>query len=200
MRALLKFSKAVDWLNAQVGQLTMWLILATTLISAGNALVRKIFNASSNSLLEIQWYLFAAVFLLGAGYGFLKNSHVRIDFISNKLSPRTRNWIDVFGIVLVLIPFCLISAGLGWPFFVQALISGEVSSNAGGLIRWPVYALIPAGFALLLLQALSELIKRLAFLQGVGPDVLSSEETKSDDQKRLEELEAETARQLGGAH
>jgi TRAP-type mannitol/chloroaromatic compound transport system permease small subunit len=100
----------------------------------------------------------------------------------------------------IIITFRLISAGLGWPFFVQALISGEVSSNAGGLIRWPVYALIPAGFALLLLQALSELIKRLAFLQGVGPDVLSSEETKSDDQKRLEELEAETARQLGGAH
>jgi TRAP-type mannitol/chloroaromatic compound transport system permease small subunit len=200
MRALLKFSYAVDRLNTLVGQLTMWLILATTLISAGNALVRKIFSVSSNSLLEIQWYLFAAVFLLGAGYGFLKNAHVRIDFISNKLSDRTRNWIDVGGIVLVLIPFCLISAGLGWPFFVQALLSGEVSSNAGGLIRWPVYAFIPAGFALLLLQALSELIKRLAFLQGVGPDVLSSEETKSDDQKRLEELEAETARQLGGAH
>jgi len=200
MRALLKFSYAVDRLNTRVGQLTMWLILATTLISAGNALVRKIFSVSSNSLLEIQWYLFAAVFLLGAGYGFLKNAHVRIDFISNKLSDRTRNWIDVGGIVLVLIPFCLISAGLGWPFFVQALLSGEVSSNAGGLIRWPVYAFIPAGFALLLLQALSELIKRLAFLQGVGPDVLSSEETKSDDQKRIEELEAETARQLGGAH
>lgn len=200
MRALLKFSNAIDRLNTRVGQLTMWLILATTLISAGNALVRKIFSVSSNSLLEIQWYLFAAVFLLGAGYGFLKNSHVRIDFISNKLSDRTRNWIDVFGIVLVLIPFCLISAGLGWPFFVQALISGEVSSNAGGLIRWPVYAFIPAGFALLLLQALSELIKRLAFLQGVGPDVLSSEDSKSDDQKRIEELEAETARQLGGAH
>ncbi len=176
----------------------MWLILATTLISAGNALVRKIFNASSNSLLEIQWYLFAAVFLLGAGYGFLKNAHVRIDFISSKLSAHTRNWIDVAGIVLVLFPFCGVIITLAWPFFTQALTSGEMSQNAGGLIRWPVYGLIPLGFALLLLQGLSELIKRVAFLTGNGPDVLSSEEAKSDDQKKVEELEAQTARLLAG--
>ncbi|MDP3707161.1 MAG: TRAP transporter small permease subunit [Polaromonas sp.] len=198
MRALLKFSNTVDGLNTVIGKITMWLILATTLISAGNALVRKIFNVSSNGLLEVQWYLFAAVFLLGAGYGFLKNSHVRIDFISTKLSDRTRNWIDVIGIVLVLLPFCLIMIGLGWPFFLQALNSGEMSQNAGGLIRWPAYAMIPFGFALLLLQALSELIKRVAFLTGNGPDVLSSEETKSDEQKHLEELEAKTARLLAG--
>ena len=198
MKNLLQLSKSIDGLNTAVGRATMWLILATTLISAGNALVRKILNVSSNGLLEIQWYLFAAVFMLGAGYGFLKNSHVRIDFISTKLSDRTRNWIDVGGIVLVLIPFCLISIGLGWPFFMNALNSGEMSQNAGGLIRWPVYAFIPLGFALLLLQAFSELVKRLAFLQGYGPDVLSSEENKSDDQKRLEELEAETARLLAG--
>ncbi|MDP2257706.1 MAG: TRAP transporter small permease subunit [Polaromonas sp.] len=198
MRALLKFSNTVDGLNTVIGKITMWLILATTLISAGNALVRKIFNVSSNGLLEVQWYLFAAVFLLGAGYGFLKNSHVRIDFISTKLSDRTRNWIDVIGIVLVLVPFCLIMIGLGWPFFLQALNSGEMSQNAGGLIRWPAYAMIPFGFALLLLQALSELIKRVAFLTGNGPDVLSSEETKSDEQKHLEELEAKTARLLAG--
>lgn len=116
MKLLLKLSKAVDGLNTQVGRLTMWLILATTLISAGNALVRKIFNVSSNGLLEIQWYLFAAVFMLGAGYGFLKNSHVRIDFISTKLSDRGRNWVDVLGIAFVLIPFCLITIWLGWPF------------------------------------------------------------------------------------
>ena len=198
MKNLLQLSKSIDRLNTAVGRATMWLILATTLISAGNALVRKILNVSSNGLLEIQWYLFAAVFMLGAGYGFLKNSHVRIDFISTKLSDRTRNWIDVGGIVLVLIPFCLISIGLGWPFFMNALNSGEMSQNAGGLIRWPVYAFIPLGFALLLLQAFSELVKRLAFLKGYGPDVLSSEENKSDDQKRLEELEAETARLLAG--
>ena len=176
----------------------MWLILATTLISAGNALVRKIFNVSSNGLLEIQWYLFAAVFMLGAGYGFLKNSHVRIDFISTKLSDRGRNWVDVLGIAFVLIPFCLITIALGWPFFVQALVSGEMSQNAGGLIRWPAYVLIPLGFALLLLQALSEMVKRVAFLRGEGPDVLNSEDSKSDEQKHLEELEAKTARLLAG--
>ena len=198
MKLLLKLSKAVDGLNTQVGRLTMWLILATTLISAGNALVRKIFNVSSNGLLEIQWYLFAAVFMLGAGYGFLKNSHVRIDFISTKLSDRARNWVDVLGIAFVLIPFCLITIALGWPFFMQALVSGEMSQNAGGLIRWPAYVLIPLGFALLLLQALSEMVKRVAFLRGEGPDVLSSENSKSDEQKRLEELEAKTARLLAG--
>lgn len=198
MNGLMKFSKGVDWLNTQVGRATMWLILATTLISAGNALVRKIFNSSSNGLLEIQWYLFAAVFMLGAGYGFLKNSHVRIDFISSKLSHRARNWIDVLGIILVLFPFCIIIISLGWPFFMQAFVSGETSQNAGGLIRWPAYILIPVGFALLLLQGISELIKRIAFLRGIGPDVLESEETKSDDQKKLEELEAQTARMLAG--
>lgn len=198
MNGLLKFSRGVDSLNTLVGKTTMWLILATTLISAGNAIVRKIFSVSSNGLLEIQWYLFAAVFMLGAGYGFLKNSHVRIDFISSKLSHRTRNWIDVLGILLVLIPFCIIIISLGWPFFMQAFISGETSQNAGGLIRWPAYILIPLGFALLLLQAISELIKRAAFLSGKGPDVLESEDTKSDDQKKLEELEAQTARMLAG--
>ena len=198
MKQLLKLSNAIDGLNTLVGRMTMWLILATTLISAGNALVRKIFNVSSNGLLEIQWYLFAAVFMLGAGYGFLKNSHVRIDFISTKLSDRTRNWIDVIGIALVLIPFCLITIGLSSPFFMQVLVSGEMSQNAGGLIRWPAYVLIPLGFALLLLQALSELVKRIAFLKGQGPDVLSSEDSKSDEQKHLEELEAKTARLLAG--
>jgi len=198
LRALLKISHAVDWLNTVVGKLTMWLILATTLISAGNAIVRKIFDSSSNSLLEIQWYLFAGVFLLGAGYGFLKNSHVRIDFISSRLSPRTRNWIDVVGILAVLFPFCIIIIQLSWPLFTQALASGEMSQNAGGLIRWPVYGLVPLGFALLMLQGLSELIKRLAFLTGNGPDVMSGEEAKSDEQKHIEELEAIAARKLAG--
>jgi TRAP-type mannitol/chloroaromatic compound transport system permease small subunit len=198
MTALLSFSRWIDRLSTWVGKITMWLILATTLISAGNALVRKAFNSSSNGLLEIQWYLFAAVFLLGAGYGLLKNSHVRIDFVSTKLSDRARNWIDVLGILLVLFPFCIITIALGWPFFMQAYTSGEMSQNAGGLIRWPAYALIPAGFALLMLQGVSELIKRLAFLTGKGPDVLSSEEAKSDEQKHLEALEAKAAQMLAG--
>lgn len=196
MTALLPLTRLIDMISTWIGKLSMWLILATTLISAGNAIVRKAFDVSSNSLLEVQWYLFAGVFLLGAGYGFLKNSHVRIDFISSRLSPRTRNWIDVIGILLVLFPFCLVSIVLSWPLFTQALASGEMSQNAGGLIRWPAYALIPAGFALLALQGVSELIKRLNFLLGQGPDVLSGEDAKSDEQKHLEELEAAAAAKL----
>ena len=198
MPLLLKLSRLIDGLSTRIGRFTMWLILATTVISAGNAIVRKAFNASSNSLLEIQWYLFAAVFMLGAGYGFLKNSHVRIDFVSARLSPRIRNWIDVGGIVGVLIPFCLICIALSWPMFVQAYESGEMSQNAGGLIRWPVYALMPLGFGLLLLQALSELLKRVLFLRGLGPDSLADADHKSDEQKHLEELEAIAARKLAG--
>lgn len=198
MAPLLSLSRLIDNISAGVGKFTMWLILATTLISAGNALVRKIFNSSSNGLLEIQWYLFAAVFMLGAGYGFLRNSHVRIDFISTKLAARTRNWIDVVGILAVLMPFCVIAGSLGWSFFYQAWVSGEMSQNAGGLIRWPAYALIPLGFGLLLLQSVSELIKRLAFLTGSGPDVLSGEDAKSDDQKAAEALEAKLAETLAG--
>jgi len=198
MTVFLSLSRQIDHISTWVGKLTMWLILATTLISAGNALVRKIFNQSSNGLLEIQWYLFAAVFMLGAGYGFLKNSHVRIDFISSKLSDRARNWIDVVGILVVLLPFCAICISLGWPFFMQAFTSGEMSQNAGGLIRWPAYILIPLGFGLLMMQGVSELIKRIAYLTGNGPDVLNSEDTKSDEQKQLEALEAKAARMLAG--
>jgi TRAP-type mannitol/chloroaromatic compound transport system permease small subunit len=198
MTLFLALSRVIDTITTWIGKFTMWLILATTLISAGNAIVRKLFGIGSNSLLEIQWYIFAAVFLLGAGYGFLRNSHVRIDFIASKLSARTRNWIDVVGILIVLFPFCALMIILSWPLFTQAYYSGEMSSNAGGLIRWPVYALVPAGFALLLLQAVSELIKRIAFLFGQGPDVISHENSKSDEQKHLEELEALAARKLAG--
>ncbi len=199
MSFFLLISRGIDRLNQSVGFLTTWLILATTLISAGNAIVRKAFDSSSNALLEIQWYLFAAVFLLGAGYGLLKNSHVRIDFVSGMLGPRTRNWIDVGGILLALFPFCAICIYLSWPLFMQAYNTGEMSSNAGGLIRWPVYALVPAGFALLMLQGLSELIKRLAFLWGQGEDVLSSEEAMSDEQKELLALEKLAQEQAQGA-
>ena len=173
MNYLLRISAGIDALNVAVGKTTGWLILLTTLISAGNAIVRKAFDTSSNALLEIQWYLFAAVFMLGAGYVLLRNAHVRIDFVAGKLSARARNWIDFWGILLVLFPFCILSFFLAWPLFVQALQTGEMSSNAGGLIRWPVYALVPAGFALLMMQGVSELIKRWAFLKGFGPDSLA---------------------------
>jgi TRAP-type mannitol/chloroaromatic compound transport system permease small subunit len=198
MQHLLSLSRLIDTISTWIGKLTMWLILATTLISAGNAIVRKAFDTSSNSLLEIQWYLFAAVFMLGAGYGFLRNSHVRIDFISARLSDRTRNWIDVFGIVFVLIPFCILLISLSWPFFVNAYTNGEMSQNAGGLIRWPVYLLVPVGFMLLMLQALSELIKRIAFLRGVIEDPIGGESAKSDEQKHIEELERIAVARLAG--
>ena len=174
----------------------MWLILATTLISAGNAIVRKAFDVSSNGLLEIQWYLFAAVFMLGAGYGFLKNSHVRIDFISSRLTDRTRNWIDVGGILLVLLPMCVLLITLSWPVFTNAYNNGEMSQNAGGLIRWPAYLLVPVGFSLLILQGISELIKRIAFLRGTIPDPIGGDAAKSDDQIAAERLEAELAERL----
>ena len=180
---LLKLSTWIDTLNTKVGKLTTWLILITTLISAGNAIVRKMFDTSSNALLEVQWYIFAGVFLLGAAYGLLQNSHVRIDFISSRLSARTRNWIDVVGIVVALIPFCMLSIYLSWPLFEQAYQSGEMSQNAGGLIRWPAYALIPAGFFLLMLQGISEMIKRLAFLMGQAGDSLAEHTKDADDEE-----------------
>ena len=191
MSLLLRLSRLIDGLSDLIGKLAMFLILAATLISAGNAIVRKTLDISSNAWLEIQWYLFAAVFLLGGGYAFLRNAHVRIDFISSKFSARTRNWIDVGGIVIFLMPLCYLMIYEGWPLFVNAWASGEVSGNAGGLIRWPVYAFIPLGFALLMLQALSELVKRLAFLTGNGPDALSHTGPSETEQLAKEIADAE---------
>lgn len=187
MSSLLNLSRLIDGLTDRVGRLMMWLILATTLISAGNAIFRKIFNNSSNAMLEIQWYLFAAVFMLGSGYAFLKNAHVRIDFVSSKFSARGRNIVDVAGILLFVFPLCYLMVKLSWPVFANAWESGEVSSNAGGLVRWPVYLLIPAGFVMLAVQSVSELIKRLAFLTGSGPDPLSHDEP-SDEEKLAQAL------------
>ena len=194
MGALLKFSNAVDGFHTLVGKFIRWLVLASVLISAGNAIIRKAFNVSSNAYLEIQWYLFAAVFMLGAGYAFLRNVHVRIDFVSSKLSTRTNTIIDAAGIVIFLIPLCLILINLSWPLFYSAWVSGEVSSNAGGLIRWPVMLLIPLGFGILLLQALSELIKRIAFLRGKIAEPMFLEHGKSDEELLAEELAAEAER------
>lgn len=188
MRALLKFSNAVDWLNAQVGKWVIWLILASTVISAVNAIVRKIFNMSSNAYLEVQWYLFAAAFLLAAGYTLLHGEHVKIDVISSRLDKRKQIWIDVFGFVFFLLPVCAVILYYGIPFFLQGFRSGEVSSNAGGLIRWPVYLLMPIGFGLLLLQGLSELVKRIAFLQGLIPDPTVKIVAKTPEEELAEEL------------
>ena len=190
MAPLLAASRQIDRFNEAIGKSMRWLVLAAVLISAGNAIVRKAFSIGSNSLLEIQWYLFAAVFMLGGGYAFLRNVHVRIDFVSSKLSKRTNTIIDILGIVIFLIPLCLILISLSWPLFVSTWNSGEMSSNAGGLIRWPVMMLIPLGFGLLLLQAFSELTKRFAFLKGLIPEPFSVEGTKSDEEILAEELAA----------
>ncbi|PTD96133.1 TRAP transporter small permease subunit [Pseudothauera lacus] len=170
MGMLLNISSMIDALTRYVGRAIIWLILAATLISAANAVARKAFSVGSNAFLEIQWYLFAAVFMLGAGHAFLQNAHVRIDVLANKLSKRTRMYIDIGGILFFLLPMCYLISSFAWPVLMAAYTSGEVSSNAGGLIRWPLYALVPAGFALLALQGVSEVIKRAAFLSGAGPD------------------------------
>ena len=196
MSALLGFSRTVDGFNELIGKLIRWLVLAAVLISAGNAIVRKAFNIGSNAYLEVQWYLFAAVFMLGAGYAFLRNAHVRIDFISSKLSKRTNAVIDILGIVVFVIPLCLILIVLSWPFFINAWNTGEMSSNASGLIRWPVYLLVPVGFSILLLQSLSELVKRIAFLKGLIPEPISVEAGKSDEELLAEELAATAAKKL----
>ena len=194
MQALLRLSRAIDWLNSQVGKYVLWLILASTVISGINAVVRKVFNYSSNALLEVQWYLFAAAFLLAAGYTLLQGEHVKVDVVSSRLSKRAQIWIDILGFGLFLTPVCLAVLWYGVPFFVQGYQSGEMSSNAGGLIRWPVYAMIPLGFTLLLLQGWSELIKRLAFLQGLIDDP-----TAKKTEKTAEEELAESIRRLAEA-
>jgi TRAP-type mannitol/chloroaromatic compound transport system permease small subunit len=188
MQALLKFSRAVDWLNALVGKYVIWLILASTVISGVNAAVRKAFNVSSNAYLEVQWYLFAASFLLAAGYTLLHNEHVKIDVISHKLSKRGQIWIDIIGFTLFLTPVCLAILYYGTPFFLKGYHSGEMSSNAGGLIRWPVFLMIPVGFTLLLLQGWSELIKRIAFLKGLIDDPTLKKVAKTAEEELAEEI------------
>ena len=191
MQALLKFSKAVDWLNTFVGKYVIWLILASTVISAVNAAVRKAFNMSSNAYLEVQWYLFAAAFLLAAGYTLLNGEHVKIDVVSSHLTKRGQILVDIFGFVFFLTPMCVAILWYGIPFFLKGFYSGEMSSNAGGLIRWPVYLMMPLGFSLLLLQCWSELIKRIAFLKGLIEDP-----TTKKIEKTAEEELAESIRQL----
>jgi TRAP-type mannitol/chloroaromatic compound transport system permease small subunit len=170
MKLLLALSRTIDALNERVGRAVFWLILAMALVSTTNALFRYALNQSSNAWLELQWYLFAAVFLLCAGYTLLNDEHIRIDVVSSRLSRRTQIWIDIFGTLFFLLPMSTFILWLSWPMFVNAWLSQEMSSNAGGLIRWPARLLIPAGFFLLTLQGVSELIKRVAVLLGLIPD------------------------------
>ncbi|MDD5177415.1 MAG: TRAP transporter small permease subunit [Sterolibacterium sp.] len=172
MQSLLKLSGLIDQTNERIGKLIIWLVLVVVVVSAGNAVMRYAINWSSNGLLEVQWYLFSSVFLLCSGYVLLKNEHIRIDVIVGRLSPRTQNWIDVFGLLVFLLPMAAILLYLSWAVFVNAWQSSEMSPNPGGLIRWPVRLMMPVGFLLLTLQGISELVKRIAFLSGQGPNPL----------------------------
>ena len=172
MSFLLRLSRAIDRLNEAVGHLVYWLVLAAVVVSAGNAMIRYTLDLSSNAWLELQWYLFSAVFLLAAGYTLLHNEHVRIDVVYGHLPPRVRAWIDLVGSVFFLLPMALIIMVLSWPMVVESIERNEYSSDAGGLLRWPVKILIPIGFLLLVLQGVSEIIKRIGFLLGHIPDSL----------------------------
>jgi TRAP-type mannitol/chloroaromatic compound transport system permease small subunit len=180
LKTLLALSRAIDALNERIGRLVYWLVLAAVLVSAGNATVRYAFNLSSNAWLEIQWYLFSAVFLLCAGYTLLHNEHIRIDVIAGRLSKRAQAWIDIFGCVFFLLPMALVIMWLAWPVFMDAYTHHEISGDAGGLVRWPAKLLIPVGFFLLALQGMSELIKRIGFVVGLIPDPVEKHEVPAE--------------------
>ena len=169
MSLLMRISRLIDAVNDVIGRWAKWLILLAVLVCAGNAIIRYTFSISSSAWLEMQWYMFAAVFLLGAPYALRKDEHVRIDVVAGRFSERTQVWIDIFGILLFLLPISLIILWLSIPYFWLSFVGHEMSGNAGGLIRWPAKFLIVAGFFLLILQGLSELIKRFAYLRGELP-------------------------------
>jgi len=197
MRMLQRISALIDAMNERIGRLVYWLVLAMVLISAGNAIIRKVFSMSSNAWLELQWYLFSAVFLLAAGYTLLRNEHVRIDIVSGRLTPRAQAWIDVLGTIFFLLPMTVLLTVLSWPYFVRAYEFNEISGSAGGLTLWPARILLPAGFLLLSLQGLSELIKRIAFLAGAGPDPVkrhdhAAEAELAEEIRRMAEQKAQS--------
>jgi TRAP-type mannitol/chloroaromatic compound transport system permease small subunit len=193
VNGLLRLTRAIDALNLKVGKGLFWLVFAAVVISAANAVVRKTFSMSSNAFLEVQWYLFAAVFLLGAGHVMLLNEHVRIDVVSQSLSRRTQIWIDILGLLIFVIPLSVYIMWLTVPMTLTAYQSGEMSTNAGGLIRWPSYLMIPLGFLLLGLQAVSEIIKRIAFLRGAGPDPQHAVQQRKDSDALADDLRREAA-------
>jgi TRAP-type mannitol/chloroaromatic compound transport system permease small subunit len=191
MRILLALSRLIDAISLRVGQAVMWVTLIVVFISAGNAIVRKVLHVSSNAWLEVQWYMFGAVFLLTAGYTLLKNEHVRVDVFSSKLSQRTQIYIEIIGVLFFLLPMAILIMWLSWPMFMDSFVTNEQSSNSGGLVRWPVKLLIPVGFGLLVLAGISHLIKCVGFLAGMCPDPREREKTMTAE----EELALEIARE-----
>ena len=188
MKGLLALSRLIDRVTEKIGHALYWLILATVLISAANATIRKVFNYSSNAYLEVQWYLFSLIFLFLAGYTLLNNEHVRIDIVTGRMSARVRAGIDIFGTLFFLLPMAILIMWLSWPVFVDAYVRGEVSTNAGGLTIWPARLMVPVGFFLLIVQAISELIKRVAFLRGLIPDPSEKHVEKTAEELLAEEI------------
>jgi TRAP-type mannitol/chloroaromatic compound transport system permease small subunit len=186
MQGLLGFARIVDTINERIGKLVAWLVLAAVLVSAGNAIIRKTLNTSSNAWLELQWYLFGAVFMLGAAWTLRCNEHIRIDILSSRFAKRSRDKLDVFGHIVFLLPFVLLHIYTSWPFFLNSLRSQEVSTNAGGLILWPAKGFVLAGFILLFLQALSELIKRIAILRGDLQDEAETQGQQAEVERLLD--------------
>jgi len=164
---LLKLALGMDWISSRLSKVATWTVLAAALISAGNAFIRYGLDLSSNAWLEIQWYLFAATVMLGAPFVLMLNEHVRVDIVYGKLRGNKQVYVDIAGLVVFLLPAMALIAYFSWPLFMRAFISGEVSGNAGGLIRWPALLLMPVGFILMFLQGLAEIVKRVAYLRGI---------------------------------
>jgi TRAP-type mannitol/chloroaromatic compound transport system permease small subunit len=199
VQGLLKLSGWIDAITERIGKAAYWLTLIAVLVSSGNAMIRYIFNNSSNAWLELQWYLFSAVFLFCGGYALLHGSHVRIDVIYSRFSRRLQLWIDILGTILFLLPMALLILYLSWPVFVNAYNQNEVSTNAGGLIIWPARLLLPVGFFLLSVQGISELIKRIAVLRGLIPDPTLTESGPTAEEELAREIAEEAARREAAA-
>ncbi|WP_137112303.1 TRAP transporter small permease subunit [Rhodobacter sp. SY28-1] len=191
MQALLAISRGIDRANAFIGKAVIWLILLAVLVSAGNAVSRKLFNLSSNAWLELQWYLFGAAFMGAAAYTLQQNEHIRIDVFYASRSRKTQHWIDLLGHIFFLLPFVALMAWLLWPYTVQAFFSGQISTNAGGLIIWPARAILLAGFVMLVFQALAEIIKKIAVMRGLMEDPHPFVSAQEQALHEVEELAAE---------
>jgi len=190
MKPLLALSRAIDAVNERIGRLVYWCVLIMVLVSAANAISRYALSIASNAWLELQWYLFSAVFLLCSGYTLLHNEHIRIDVVAASLSRRKQIWIDIFGTAFFLLPIAVYMMWSSWPVFMNAWTSGEISGSAGGLVRWPARLLVPVGFFLLTLQGISELIKRFAYLRGLIPDPVEKHEEPALELMRIEDKAA----------
>ncbi|PWF23200.1 TRAP transporter small permease subunit [Corticimicrobacter populi] len=197
MQALLALSRLIDGINLRVGRVVIWLTLLMAIVSASNAVVRKTLHISSNAWLELQWYMFGAIFLLAAGYTLLKNEHVRVDVLAQRLSRRTQIKIEIFGVLFFLLPASLLVLWLSWPMFIESWVTHEQSSNTGGLVRWPVKLLIPVGFLLLVLAGISHLIKCIGYLQGLCPDPLAREQAKTAEEALADEIAREALERDG---